>query len=393
MHDSFQQSKRNGSRVFITDFGQYRLSRIPARKNELLQAWDAADEYALNALASDFKPDETASILICNDAFGALAVALHDYQLHVWSDSWISHQATRQNFQDNNLKTDKLTLIDSLSMPAVKISLVILKVPKSMTFLQYQLACLSSMLQSGTPVIVAGMQKNTPSRVWRLLEKYLGTTTTSLARKKARLITVNFSENCANQSFAGTASYRLPGTEYDIINYANVFSRDKPDIGSRFFLQHFPVMDEACEIVDLGCGNGILGLMAAEKMPTARIHFVDESYMAVESARLNFHNAFHGQRKAVFHVGDGLKDYPLDNVDLVLCNPPFHQQHTVGDFIARRMFQQSRKVLRQGGQLWVIGNRHLGYHKTLKRYFKRVELVASNKKFVVLKALVESDSP
>jgi 16S rRNA G1207 methylase RsmC len=58
----------------------------------------------------------------------------------------------------------------------------------------------------------------------------------------------------------------------------------------------------------------------------------------------------------------------------------------VGDQIALRMFRQSYRALRKGGELWVIGNRHLGYHVSLKHLFASVELVASNKKFVVLRA-------
>ncbi|MFK8042617.1 methyltransferase, partial [Congregibacter sp.] len=41
---------------------------------------------------------------------------------------------------------------------------------------------------------------------------------------------------------------------------------------------------------------------------------------------------------------------------------------------------------RPDGELWVIGNRHLAYHSSLKRHFGYVELVTSNAKFVILRA-------
>ena len=47
----------------------------------------------------------------------------------------------------------------------------------------------------------------------------------------------------------------------------------------------------------------------------------------------------------------------------------------------------ARRALRPGGELWVIGNRHLGYHVTLRRIFGNSRLVASDAKFVVLKAV------
>ena len=58
----------------------------------------------------------------------------------------------------------------------------------------------------------------------------------------------------------------------------------------------------------------------------------------------------------------------------------------VGDFLAWRMFLQARDALAAGGELWIVGNRHLGYHAKLKRLFRGVEQVAANPKFVILKA-------
>jgi 16S rRNA (guanine1207-N2)-methyltransferase len=52
-----------------------------------------------------------------------------------------------------------------------------------------------------------------------------------------------------------------------------------------------------------------------------------------------------------------------------------------------RMFSDARDALRPGGELWVIGNRHLGYHVKLRRLFGNSELIASDPKFVVLRAV------
>ncbi|EPJ35110.1 putative Ribosomal RNA large subunit methyltransferase G [Streptomyces afghaniensis 772] len=51
------------------------------------------------------------------------------------------------------------------------------------------------------------------------------------------------------------------------------------------------------------------------------------------------------------------------------------------------MFSGARRALRPGGELWVIGNRHLGYHVKLRKLFGNSRLVASDPKFVVLKAV------
>ena len=157
---------------------------------------------------------------------------------------------------------------------------------------------------------------------------------------------------------------------------------------------HKPIVDLAAtvlegvegNIIDLGCGNGLLGLMAAAENSAANIIFVDESYMAVESARINFRQAFQDSRQAEFKVTNCLQGLAPESADLVLNNPPFHQRHSIGDTIAWQMFKASRSVLRKGGELVVVGNRHLAYHAKLKKIFGNCERVAGNRKYVVLKA-------
>jgi 23S rRNA (guanine1835-N2)-methyltransferase len=244
---------------------------------------------------------------------------------------------------------------------------------------------LKPLLKADTKVLIAGMVKALPRSVWPMLERLLGATDTAAALKKAKLIRVTPDLSLPLPSNPYPVTYPLESSDWRITNHANVFSRDSLDIGTRFFLQHLPLMRQAADIIDLGCGNGVVGLQAAAQHPQATMHFVDESFMPVASAQENFVRAFGATRAAVFHVGDGLQGFPQASADLVLCNPPFHQQQAVGDQIAQRFFKQAHKVLKPGGEFWVVGNRHLGYHVTLKRLFGNAELVASNAKFVILK--------
>ncbi|MDM6867274.1 methyltransferase, partial [Escherichia coli] len=68
------------------------------------------------------------------------------------------------------------------------------------------------------------------------------------------------------------------------------------------------------------------------------------------------------------------------------CNPPFHQQHAITDHIAWQMFNDARRSLKYGGELYVVGNRHLDYFRKLKRAFGNCTTIATNNKFVILKA-------
>ena len=183
--------------MFATAFGEYDIKRLPVRQNDLLQGWNAADEYVLDYLASDNKLSSKEKILICNDSFGALAVALHQYQVSSWSDSFISHQATLLNYKSNELDTDHLQLIDSISQPDNHFSTIIIKVPKTLAFFEYQLIQLRLNLIQDCQIIVIGMVKNMPSKIWKLLEQHLGDTRTSLAKKKSRMIFVDVDKDIA----------------------------------------------------------------------------------------------------------------------------------------------------------------------------------------------------
>jgi len=370
--------------------GEFELNRLPKRPKELLRAWDAADEYLLDTLAEQSELLDGARILIVNDSFGALAVALNAYRPYAISDSYLSQQATRLNLAANNLSEQSVGLLSSLEMPEGVFDLVLIKAPKTLALLEDELIRLRPHLTASTRVIVAGMVKTLPSSVWKLLERLVGPTTTSLAKKKARLIFASLDSGLVVPPSPYPVSYRLENTDYLISNHANVFSRDSLDIGTRFFLQHLPSRQDVCDIIDLGCGNGLVGLIAAERCPAATVHFVDESFMAIASARDNFSRAFKERREATFHVGDGLMEVESESAGLILCNPPFHQHNTIGDQIAVSLFKQSKRVLRKGGELWVIGNRHLDYHSYLDRLFGAHSIIAANSKFVIVKAKLAS---
>jgi 16S rRNA (guanine1207-N2)-methyltransferase len=372
--------------TLTSPFNTLKLCRYPVRQKEQLRAWDAADEFLLQQLDETEDLDENPRILIINDQFGALALSLHQFGPIVISDSWLAHAGSHHNLSLNQLPDTAITLHSSLDYPEETFDLVLIKVPKSLAMLEDQLIRLRPLLHPQSRVIAGGMVKSIHTSTLKLFEKILGPTHTSLARKKARLVLPELDPSLDMPSSPYPSSYTLEGTSFTIINHAAVFSRDSLDIGTRFLLQHLPAGEQYRKIIDLGCGNGVVGLMAAVKNPSAEVLFTDESFMAVASAEANFRAAFQDERQAEFVVTDCLSGVTANSYDLILNNPPFHQQNAVGDFIAVQMFKEARNTLKKGGELWVIGNRHLGYHLRLKKLFGNCETVAGNKKFVILKA-------
>lgn len=368
------------------------LYRYPKRSIEQLQAWDSADEYIVNTLAADEKA-KPSSVLIFNDSFGALTCALTagltgsevPHQVTSISDSWISHAGIQQNLAENQISSDTVTIQDCSATLPTMADLVLIKIPRTLSLLEHQLAMLSQVINPKTQIIAAGKVKDIHNSTLALFEKYIGDTKTSLAKKKSRLIFSTPSHEAAF-SVPEPITWQVPNTAFTISNGANVFSRSSLDIGARFFMQNLPQGNYE-NIIDLGCGNGIIGLMAAKLHPKATITFVDESFSAVESAKLNAATNIPEHAGSLnFIANNCLYNYPPHSADLVLCNPPFHQQQALTDHIAWQMFKDAHRALRWGGELYIVGNRHLDYHIKLDRLFNNHEVIASNAKFVIMKA-------
>ncbi|WP_454864011.1 methyltransferase [Pseudomonas hormoni] len=367
-----------------TPFARLDLIRQPEQQNEPLQAFDAADEYLLNHLAEQ-QPTANTRVLVLNDSFGALAASLAGkVQVTTSGDSFLAFQGLEKNLIRNGQAFDAVPSVPASEAVTGPFDRVLIRVPKTLALLEEQLIRLQNQLAPGAQVIAGAMIKHLPRAAGDLLERYIGPVQASLAVRKARLL-IATAEAKAPATSPYPTRYRLDTPSIELLNHANVFCREGLDIGTRAFLPHLPTNLGAARVADLGCGNGVLAIASALQNPEAHYTLVDESFMAVQSAAENWRAAL-GDRDVIVRPGDGLAGQEPQSLDVVLCNPPFHQQQVVGDFLAWRMFQQAREALVVGGALYIVGNRHLGYHSKLARLFRGVEQVAATPKFVILKA-------
>jgi len=360
------------------------LRRYPHSRDNSLRAWDAADEYILRHLATETDRSAAGKILIVNDSFGALAVALADSPLTWWNDSFLAGKALAENMMANRQTGADITVVTADQTPSGQFKSVIIKIPKSIDLFEDMLLRIRPHLDPGTEFIAGGMIKHTPARAYRLLEKIIGRTRTGLGWKKARLAFAEFDPDKEMPPQVKAMEYDLPDLGLTLTNRPGVFARNGLDPGTRLLVSHLPVTELPLRVADLGCGNGVLALAVARQCPAASILGVDESYLAVASARENQTRSGLSGRDFQFEVGDGLEETEAGSLDLVVCNPPFHQGQAVGDHLAWRMFDQAKRALKSGGELRMVGNRHLGYHVKLKRMFGNCEVIASDRKFVVL---------
>jgi 23S rRNA (guanine1835-N2)-methyltransferase len=394
---------------FSSPWGEVDLARFPVEPREQLRAWDAADEYVLRHLAEQgvfassgpagsSRPSGATGfggeLVVVGDRWGALVTALAAFRPTQISDSYLGRQATSANLRRNVTPEvlDGVRLLSTRDEPPARADVLVVRVPRSLALLEDQLHRLAPAVHADTLVVGAGMVSEIHTSTLRLFERILGPTRTSLAARKARLVFCTPYPALARTANPWPLHYEVPDglgplSGRTVTNHAGVFCAERLDLGTRLLLRHLPERTGQDRVVDLGCGNGVLGTAAAVANPASDVLFVDESHQAVASAEETFKANAEPGTKAQFVVGDALAAVPGDSVDLVLNNPPFHSHRATTDSTSRRMFASARSALRPGGELWVVGNRHLGYHVRLRRLFGNCEVVASDPKFVVLRAV------
>lgn len=401
---------------FPTPWGDLGLTRFPEDPRERLRAWDAADEYLLRHLAgqadsADGRATALAgrAVTVLGDRWGALTTALAapsatapdgadpaapPAAVTQISDSHLAQRATLANLARAGADPAAARLLTTRDTPPDRIDVLLVRVPKNLALLEDQLHRLAPVLHPDTVVLGTGMVTEIHTSTLRLFERIIGPTRTSLAVRKARLILCTPDRALDPGPNPWPHRFALPGdigavSGRTVTNHAGTFCADRLDIGTRFLLAHLPLAAPGARVVDLGCGNGVVGTAVALAAPGAELVFVDESYQAVASAEETFRGNLGPDVPAEFLTADALagEAVPAGSVDLVLNNPPFHSHQATTDTTAWRMFSGARRALRPGGELWVVGNRHLDYHVKLRRLFGNCRTVAGNPKFVVLKAV------
>src|SRR3989442_9867802 len=248
--------------------GEFDLARYPASTNKSLRAWDAADEFLLRHLADRSEvPDVKGEILIVNDNAGALSTALAGQHPKMLSDSYLAHVATRNNLARNALDVSAVQPLASFDPLPASIDIVVMKIPKSLALLEDQLYRVAPHIHEKTVFIAGAMTKHIHTSTLKLVANIVGPARSSLAERKARLIFCD--PDCALERPPSPWPKTYTVGNIVVTSHAGVFSAWRLDNGTRLLLDHLTQPTEPLRVIDLGCGNGVLGMRTAFSNPGA----------------------------------------------------------------------------------------------------------------------------
>src|SRR4051794_13500978 len=343
-----------------------RLSREPDVDAPDLVAVDATDRLLLDEAAADIAahPDR---VVVVDDAHGALtlgAVALHGATgVRVHQDLLVSEQSLAANAQRTGL-TGSYRAMPELGPDLVHGGRVVLaKAPKSLEALRQLAQVVAAGAHPDVTFYVGGRIKHMTTGMNPVLgESFTGVQATR-ARQKSRVLVVTGPRPGVVRSFPTCAS----AGGLTVCAHGAAFAGPKIDRGTRALLGVLSdAVPTAASALDLGCGTGVLAVSLAAARPGLTVVAADQSAAAVASAAATV--AANGLTDRVRVVrDDAASSLPDSAVDLVVCNPPFHQGAAVAETLAQRLFAGASRVLRPGGELWCVYNSHLQHRDSLRR--------------------------
>ncbi|MCI0157175.1 methyltransferase [Leifsonia shinshuensis] len=364
-------------------FPYEQLRRRPDVEAPNLFAADAADR-----LLADIAGDVVLQrgLVVIGDAYGALtlaAAARGARGIRVHQDPLTAERALDANAEALGLGGGfEHHALDAGLVAGARV--VLLRLPRSLEALAEIAVLVAEHAHPEVAVYAGGMLKHMTPAMNAVFGEVFGDVQVSLARQKARVLTVR-----EPHPAAATVLDRWPerafdaGTGLHVCAFGAAFAGASVDIGTRLLLSVLDeAVPEAVTAIDLGCGTGVLASALATRRPGVRVVATDQSAAAVASTAATA--AANGVSDRVEVVrDDGLSTRPDASADLIVLNPPFHIGGAVHTGIAQRMFADAARVLAPGGELWAVWNSHLGYRPALERTVGPTRQIARNPKFTV----------
>lgn len=165
----------------------------------------------------------------------------------------------------------------------------------------------------------------------------------------------------------GSIKADVLGFRLELETRPGLFSPEHADRGTLAMLS-VARFEPGMQVLDLGCGCGIVGIAAAKICGEENITMCDIDPVAVETARKNAR--LNGVPGVDAVVSDGLKQVEKSGFDLILSNPPYQTDFSV----AKSFIEKGFNRLKVGGTLLMVTKRLDWYRNKIKAIFGGVRV-------------------
>jgi 16S rRNA (guanine1207-N2)-methyltransferase len=174
----------------------------------------------------------------------------------------------------------------------------------------------------------------------------------------------------------------VDGRDYSFYSGSGVFSKNKLDFGTKVLGKYMQVGPKET-VLDLGCGIGIIGYVAAQKTKNDVV-FTDINKRAVKLAKMNTKKL----KNAIVVQGDKYEAVKGMKFDVILLNPP----QTAGKKVCLEMIEDAKKYLNDNGSLQIVARHNKGgetLSKFMEKIYGNMETLAKKGGYRVYKSVKE----
>jgi 16S rRNA G1207 methylase RsmC len=145
------------------------------------------------------------------------------------------------------------------------------------------------------------------------------------------------------------------GQKVIINSGSGIFSLKEMDFGTELLIKNSKIPKDDAEVLDLGCGYGIIGIALKKKYPGLNITLSDVNDRAIQMAKENCkeNNVECLVFKSDIFSNPALRDKTFD---VILTNPPF----SAGKKVCIEIINQSREHLNKDGFLELVAPHNKG---------------------------------
>lgn len=156
-----------------------------------------------------------------------------------------------------------------------------------------------------------------------------------------------------------------------------VFSPKSVDKGTLAMLSAVD-FQQTDKVLDLGCGYGVVGILAAKIIGAENVVMTDKDSAAVELSRMNA--ALNNVEGVKIIQSDGFRNLDDKDFTLILSNPPYHTDFSV----AREFIEKGFNRLCIGGKMYMVTKRKDWYKNKLTAIFGGVKVWEADGYFVFM---------
>lgn len=344
-------------------------------------------------------PGDTLAYLNCGSGLlGAVAAVTGSAHRVVLTDRHVvSAEAARRTMALNGVNGATVLLQHGLgeAVSSGTVETVAIRIPHEKLALQQLLHDAFHALRLGGRCYIAGATTEGVKAAARAMATLFGATQVLASGGGYRIVVatkgsaepgINADDN---DSTVGADHFReihatLRGRDYVLFTRPGVFSWEHVDEATQILANTMEIgIGES--VLDLGCGGGALGTVAASLSQSQHICLVDADIEAVRSAARTVAAA--GLRDVRVMASDITEAVRDERFDVVISNPPFHiGKHTALD-VPIEFIRQAHDVLVSGGRVMLVANRTLPYEAVLNAMFGNVHTMHDSARFKVLLAV------